>query len=115
MKLFGRMFPEVKNSAALPWVPGPYPGVELCVLHRDAATGGVTVLRKFKPGVTVPAHVHPLADELVYVLSGTWVEDGVSHGPGTVFRSPKGVQHGPHYAPDEVISLTVFNGPLTVA
>jgi anti-sigma factor ChrR (cupin superfamily) len=59
--------------------------------------------------------VHPLADELVYVLSGAWMEDGVAHGPGSVLRAPRGVPHGPHHAPDgDVLSLTVFNGPLTV-
>jgi quercetin dioxygenase-like cupin family protein len=109
------MFPETNDSAGLPWIPGPYPGVELRVLDRDALTGGVTVLRKFHAGVTVPAHVHPIADEWVYVLSGEWEEDGVVHGPGTVFRSPRGVRHGPHHARTEVVSLTVFNGPLTVS
>ena len=35
--------------------------------------------------------------------------------PGTLFHAPKGVQHGPHVARTEVISLTVFDGPLTIA
>ena len=34
---------------------------------------------------------------------------------GTLFFVPKGVRHGPHIARSEVISLTVFDGPLTVA
>jgi quercetin dioxygenase-like cupin family protein len=109
------MFTDVRESASLPWIPGPYPGVELCILHRDGATGGVKVLRKFQAGITVPAHVHPAADEWVYVLSGEWEEDGIVHGPGTVFHSPRGIRHGPHHARTEVLSLTVFNGPLTVA
>ncbi len=109
------MFPHVAFGADLPWQPGPYAGVELCVLHRNAETGGVTVLRKFQPGITVPAHVHPLANETVYVLQGEWLEDGVAHPAGTCFFAPKGVRHGPHGARGEVISLTVFDGPLTVA
>ncbi len=109
------MFPHVSLAADLPWQPGPYPGVELCVLHRNPETGGVTLLRKFHAGVTVPAHVHPLANETAYVLQGEWWEDGRSHGPGTCFFAPKGVRHGPHEARGEVISLTVFDGPLTVA
>lgn len=108
------MFPHVTQARDLPWQPGPYPGVELCLLHRNEATGGVTVLRKFQAGVTVPAHVHPLASETAYVLSGEWEEDGVVHGPGTCFFAPRGVRHGPHIARTEVVSLTVFDGPLTV-
>lgn len=84
------------------------------ILHKNPDTGGVVVLRKFKAGVTVPAHTHPLANEWAYVLSGEWEESGVSYRPGTTFFSPKGVQHGPHVAKVEVISLTVFDGPLTV-
>jgi hypothetical protein len=89
------MFPHVSLATELPWQPGPYPGVELCL--------------------TVPAHVHPLANETAYVLQGEWWEDGRPHGPGTCFFAPKGVRHGPHEARGEVISLTVFDGPLTVA
>lgn len=109
------MFPEITQSESQPWQPGPYAGVELKVLRKDPATGGVTVLRKFAAGITVPAHVHPLANETAYVLSGEWDEDGQVYGPGTCFFAPRGERHGPHHARTEVISLTIFDGPLTVA
>jgi quercetin dioxygenase-like cupin family protein len=109
------MFQHVSDAETTPWRPGPYPGVELKLLHRDEATGGVTVLRRFAANTTVPAHIHPLADETAYVLSGSWEESGVTYGPGTCFFAPKGERHGPHVALTEVISLTVFSGPLTVA
>lgn len=85
------------------------------VLHKHDSTGGVVVLRKFHAGITVPAHTHPLANEFVYVLSGEWEESGVSHQAGAFFFAPKGQQHGPHVARTEVLSLTIFDGPLTVA
>ncbi len=109
------MFQYIALEQDRPWQPGPYPGVELKVLHRDETTGGVTVLRRFRAGVNVPAHTHPLANETAYVLLGEWEEDGVVHGPGTCFFAPRGERHGPHVARTEVISLTVFDGPLTVA
>lgn len=96
------------------WKPGPYPGVELLLLRKDEATGGVTVLRKFHAGTTVPAHIHPEANESVYILSGEWDESGVKYLPGTYFHARKGEAHGPHHAATEVISLTIFDGPLTV-
>ena len=108
------MFPYVASSESKAWQPGPYPGVELLVLHKNEATGGVTVLRKFKAGVTVPAHTHPQANESAYVLSGEWEESGVTYTAGTLFFAPKGERHGPHVARTEVVSLTVFDGPLTV-
>jgi quercetin dioxygenase-like cupin family protein len=108
------MFQYVALAKDRPWRPGPYPGVELMVLHKNEATGGVVVLRKFHQGVTVPAHTHPLANEFVYVLSGEWEESDVTHTTGAFFFAPKGERHGPHIAKTEVISLTTFDGPLTV-
>lgn len=108
------MFPHIALAKDGSWQPGPYPGVELLVLHRNTANGGVTVLRKFHAGVTVPAHTHPEANETAYVLSGEWEESGVVHTPGTLFFAPRGERHGPHVARTEVISLTIFDGPLTV-
>lgn len=85
------------------------------VLRKDENTGGVVVLRKFKAGSLIPAHTHPQANESVYILSGEWVEEGISYTTGTFFFVPKGQKHGPHFAKTEVISLTTFDGPLTIA
>ena len=89
--------------------------MELLILHKNEVTGGVTVLRKFHGGVTIPAHTHPLANESVYIVAGEWEESGVTYSSGAFFFAPKGQQHGPHIAKTEVISLTVFDGPLSVA
>ncbi len=112
--MYGVVFPYIAASNDRTWQPGPYPGVELLVLHKNEMTGGVTVLRKFKAGATVPAHIHRHANESAYVLSGEWEESGVVYSAGTFFFAPKGEQHGPHVARTEVISLTIFDGPLTV-
>jgi quercetin dioxygenase-like cupin family protein len=108
------MFPYTTLAQDKSWQPGPYEGVELLLLHKNEKTGGVTVLRKFKAGVSVPAHIHPDANESVYVLSGEWEESGVTYRNGAFFFAPKGQAHGPHVAKTEVISLTIFDGPLTV-
>lgn len=108
------MFQFIALAKDKQWQPGPYEGVELKVLHKDEKTGGVTVLRKFKEGITVPAHIHPEANEFVYVLSGEWEESDVCYTTGAFFHAPKGEKHGPHVARTEVISLTHFDGPLTV-
>lgn len=108
------MFPYVASLKDKEWTPGPYPGVELMLLHKNEQTGGVTVLRKFRAGITVPAHVHANANEFAYVLSGEWEESGLAYSSGTFFFAPRATAHGPHVAKTEVISLTVFDGPLTV-
>jgi len=109
------MFPYIALTGDKTWQPGPYAGVELMVLHKNADTGGVVVLRKFQAGHIISAHTHPLANEWAYVLSGEWEEGDVTYTAGTLFFAPKGTRHGPHIARTEVISLTTFDGPLTVA
>jgi quercetin dioxygenase-like cupin family protein len=109
------MFSYIALAEDKPWQPGPYEGVELKILHRNETTGGVVVLRKFHAGKTIPVHTHPSANEWAWILSGEWEESNVTYTPGTLFFAPKGVPHGPHVAKTEVISLTMFDGPLTVA
>src|SRR5256885_10590572 len=109
------MFPYATLASDKSWQPGPYPGVELLILHKNEQSGGVTILRKFQAGVTVPAHVHPQANETVYVVSGEWQEGEISYTTGAFFYAPRGTAHGPHIARTEVVSLTIFDGPLTVA
>src|SRR5579864_8317601 len=108
------MFPYVTLPKDKEWQSGPYPGVDLLILHKNEQTGGVSILRRFLSGVTVPAHIHPQANEFVYVLSGEWEEAGVIYRNGAFFFAPRGVAHGPNVARSEVVSLTIFDGPLTV-
>ena len=108
------MFQYISKAETMEWAPGPYEGVDLKVLHKDATTGSLVVLRRFAAGLEVPAHIHPEANEWAYVLSGEWEENGELHGAGTLFHAPRGEPHGPHIARTAVISLTVFDGPLTV-
>jgi len=108
------MFQYIALAKDKQWKPGPYAGVELLVLHTNEVTGGLTALRRFKAGTVVPAHVHPQANETAYVLSGEWEEDGVVYTEGALLYAPKGELHGPHIARTEVVSLTNFDGPLTV-
>lgn len=108
------MFQYIALAKDKEWQAGPYPGVELMILHKNEQTGGVSVLRKFHAGASIAAHIHPQANEFAYVLSGEWEESGVVYGPGSFFFAPKGELHGPHIAKTEVVSFTVFDGPLSV-
>ena len=85
------------------------PGASLAVLNwDDDQAADVLMVRQ--------AYLAGNSDKKqAYVLSGEWVEEDVTYGPGTCFFAPKGERHGPHHARTEVISLTIFDGPLTVA
>ena len=108
------MFQYIALAEEKKWQAGPYKGVKLKPLHKNETTGGVVVLRKFKAGVSIPVHIHPDANEWAYILSGEWEESDKIYTEGTLFHAPKGEVHGPHIAKTEVVSLTIFDGPLTV-
>ncbi|MFA9197718.1 MAG: cupin domain-containing protein [Aliarcobacter sp.] len=108
------MFPTIRLPNTTLWETGPYPGVEFASLSHDPITGARFLLRKFSPGTTLPAHRHPQASESVVILKGKWTEEKVEYGPGTFFHAPKNSVHGPHFAEKEVISITWYDGPLTV-
>jgi anti-sigma factor ChrR (cupin superfamily) len=108
------MFPNIRLPNTTLWEPGPFPGVEFAPLSHDPSTGARFLLRRFAPGTTIPAHRHPQAAESVVVIKGKWIEGKIEYGPGSFFHAPKNTVHGPHRADKEVISVTWYDGPLTV-
>ena len=100
------------DTAGIEWTQLDFPGVSMKILRQDGRTGGMTVITRMQPGATIPAHSHTHADETVFVLEGDFVEDGVSHGPGSFFAGAAGTVHGPHGTRGGCILLTTFSGPL---
>lgn len=100
------------NESEAGWTALEMAGVSMKVLHKDEGTGAMAVLTRMDAGATIPAHFHTHADETVYVLTGDFVEDGVSHGPGSYFVGKAGVPHGPHQTVGGCAVLTHFSAEL---
>ena len=105
------MYQTVITSAEVEITPLDIPGGSMQVLHTDD-NGGMTVLTHLAPGGVIPAHWHTHADETVYVLSGDFVEAGVSHQQGTFFVGKAGTPHGPHSTVHGCTVLTRFSAEL---
>ncbi len=108
------MFPTIRLPNTTLWEASPYPGVEFAILSHDPANGASFLLRRFAPGTLIPAHRHPQTSESVVILKGKWIEANVAYGPGSFLHAPKNIVHGPHSAEKEVISVTWYDGPITV-
>jgi quercetin dioxygenase-like cupin family protein len=66
-------------------------GVSVKVLRRDAETGGLTVLLRFEPGATFPAHRHPAGEEVFVVEGQVRIgRDRLSRGD-YLYTEPQGV------------------------
>ena len=94
------------------WAALDFPGVEIKALHTDATSGALTVLTRLRAGATIPRHRHTVADEIVYVPEGDFIEDGESFGAGSFFAGKAGTAHGPHGSKGGCVVLTRFSGPL---
>lgn len=99
------------DTAALPWSPTPWPGVSTKVLEPANATGGMTGMTRLDAGSSIPAHLHTRADQMVFVVEGDLVEDGVTYGPGAFLVVKAGTPHGPHRSSGGCVLLTTYYGP----
>ena len=82
------------------------------LVYQDKRTGGMTVMTRLEAGASIPAHIHTQADETVFVVSGDFIEEGVTHGPGTFFVATTGTPHGPHTSRTGCLVLTTFSAAL---
>ena len=84
------------DSAGLPWVPSPLPGVERRMLERDGEeVARVTSIVRYAPGSHFSAHTHTGGEEY-FVLRGTFSDDYGDSPAGTYVRNPVGSRHTPH-------------------
>jgi hypothetical protein len=85
------------------------PGSEWSVLFEDAQTGQRAILVKWKPGYQMGQVDHHESNEIVFVLSGTFVENNRASSPGTYIHHRAGSSHQA-YTPDGCTFLEVVTG-----
>jgi anti-sigma factor ChrR (cupin superfamily) len=87
---------EIVDTAAMPWVPSPSPGVERkrLSLRGPAEAGEVTSVVRYLPGSRFPEHPHPEGEEIL-VLRGVFSDERGDHPEGTYLLDPEGYAHAP--------------------
>lgn len=106
------MYQKIIQAQTLAWTPLDFPGVFMRVLYQNAISGGMTVMTRMELGASMPEHFHTHADELVYVMSGDFIEAGATHHTGTFFVGAAGTTHGPHESRTGCVLLTTFSAGL---
>jgi anti-sigma factor ChrR (cupin superfamily) len=92
----GPSFPAevfIRRAQFSDWEEYGGPGIQRCVLFRDFGRNLQTSLIRVAPGVEVPPHPHPQAEEC-YVVEGDFATDGTTLFAGDYMRSPAGSSHG---------------------
>lgn len=87
---------EIVDTAAMPWVASPSPGVERkrLALCGPAEAGQVTSIVRYLAGSRFPAHPHPDGEEIL-VLRGVFSDERGDHPEGTYLLNPEGFAHAP--------------------
>jgi quercetin dioxygenase-like cupin family protein len=106
---------EFTSVEAFPWKPVEgYPaGVYERILSVDEATGFVTRLVRFDPGVeTAGTLTHDFWEE-VYILEGRFVQGEQVFTAGMYACRPPGMKHGPYKTPIGCLTFEVryFRSP----
>ena len=109
---------QMVKTSTLGWTPLNEPGVDgVCVkvLRHDSATDRApTILLKFEPGASYPAHSHPGGEE-IYVLEGDIRLGKDQLKAGDYLYTHPGNSHGVHseggcvvlvVVPEEVVKFT---------
>ncbi|WP_372880268.1 cupin domain-containing protein [Psychromonas sp.] len=85
----------VIDTAKMPWVNSPMPGVRRKPLARAAAEGGhITSVVQYSPGSYFSGHYHPQGEE-IFVLEGTFSDENGDYEKGSYLRNPPGSYHQP--------------------
>jgi quercetin dioxygenase-like cupin family protein len=80
---------DSKNVSSFDFAPGS----RWKILFEDPQTGQRAMLVEWDPGYRMGGVDHHEADEIVFVLSGTFVQDGKASGPGTYIHHRAGSSH----------------------
>ena len=105
------MYQVIVDANLLAERPLDIDGVSIRMLHQTV-TGAIAVVTRMRAGAIIPAHWHSKADETVYVLSGDFIEDGVTYGVGSYFVGAARTVHGPHSTKSGCTLLTHFSADL---
>jgi anti-sigma factor ChrR (cupin superfamily) len=100
---------EFTSVEAFPWQPVQgYPvGVYERILSADEATGFVTRLARFDPGVEISETLTHDFWEEVYILEGSFVQGEQVFTAGMYACRPPGMKHGPYRTPTGCLTFEV--------
>lgn len=83
------------NTADLPWVASPMPGVQRKMLERDGGeVARATSIVHYAPGASFSSHRHDLGEEFL-VLDGVFEDEHGKYPAGTYVINPPQSMHTP--------------------
>ncbi|MFT5530041.1 MAG: anti-sigma factor ChrR (cupin superfamily) [Candidatus Poriferisodalaceae bacterium] len=95
------------DTESVDWKPID-PGSRFRTLHSNKETGERILMVQWDAGYTLPFRDEHSYDEFIYILSGTFVDQHRSSGPGTFIQNEPGSWHQPT-TPDGCTFMVVIS------
>lgn len=108
------MWNQIFRSNEVKSQPAPFPDTKgsptVQVLNADPAVGPGLLRIMMEPGDVIARHYHGGQAETLYILEGTFVDEGNVYPAGTELSVKPNMHHGPHTTDTGVTFLAMFTG-----
>ena len=108
------MWNQIYRASEVNSVPAPFPDTKgnpsLQVLNADSEIGPGLLRIVMQPGDVIARHFHAGQAETLYILEGTFIDEGTSYTAGTELNVAPGKHHGLHTTNTGTTFLAMFTG-----
>jgi quercetin dioxygenase-like cupin family protein len=108
------MWNQIKLAQDIKSQPAPFPDTKgqpsVQVLNADPALGPGLLRIVMEPGDVIARHFHAGQAETLYILEGTFIDEGHVYPAGSELSVKPNMHHGPHSTDTGVTFLAMFTG-----
>lgn len=108
------MWNQIYQASDVKAKPAPFPGTKgnasVQVLNADSALGPGLLRIIMEPGDVIARHYHAGQAETLYILEGSFIDEGTAYPAGTELNVKPNTHHGPHTTETGVTFLAMFTG-----
>lgn len=94
--------------------PAPFPDTQgrpsVQILNADPALGPGLLRIVMEPGDVIARHYHAGQAETLYILEGSFIDEGTTYYAGTELNVKPNMHHGPHTTETGTTFLAMFTG-----
>jgi len=106
---------QIVESSKIEAIPAPFPETKgvatVKILNSEQSLGPAVALLRMEPGSEIARHLHERTTEMVYVLDGEFINEGVTYTKGTEINIKPNTIHGPHTTKTGCSVLVTFSYP----
>ena len=108
------MWNQIRLANDIKSQPAPFPDTKgqptMQVLNADPALGPGLLRIVMEPGDVIARHFHAGQAETLYILEGTFIDEGHIYPAGSELNVKPNMHHGPHATETGVTFLAMFTG-----